>query len=86
MRAARRNKHPSHLLDIAQSHGRVEIENRAGFHQLIVGDRNIDDRGGDLSADLHRAGIDERVIGRLIVPGIQPPGDNQAKRKGSADV
>ena len=48
----------------------------AGFDRLVVGDRHVDDGGGDLRADLHGAGVDKGVVGRFVVPGVQPPQDD----------
>jgi hypothetical protein len=48
--------------------------------QLIVGDRNVDDRSGHLRADGDVAGIHEGVIRRLVVPGMEPPGDHARHR------
>ena len=48
----------------------------AGFDRLVVGDRHVDDGGGDLRADLHGAGVDKGVVGRFVVPGMQPPQDD----------
>ena len=39
--------------------------------------RDIDDRGGNLGADLHGAAIDECIVGRFIIAGMQPPADEQ---------
>ena len=49
----------------------------AGLDHLVVGHRHVDDGGGDLRADLHRAGIDKGVVGRFVVPGMQPPEDDR---------
>ena len=57
----------------------------AGVDQLVVGDRNIDDRGGDLGADLHRAGVDKGVVGRLIVSGMEPPEEQQKQQEDAAN-
>ncbi len=48
----------------------------AGFDRLVVGHRHVDDGGGDLGADLHGAGVDEGVVGRFVLPGMQPPQDD----------
>ena len=48
----------------------------AGFDRLVVGDRHVDDGGGNLRADLHGAGVDKGVVGRFVVPGMQPPQGN----------
>ena len=57
----------------------------AGIDQLVVRDRNIDDRGADLGADLHGTGIDESIISRFIVSCMQPPGDEQGDQNNAAD-
>jgi hypothetical protein len=49
----------------------------AGIDELVVGDRDIDDRRGNLCADLHGAAIDECIVGRFITAGMQPPADEQ---------
>lgn len=41
-------------------------ERRAGFHDLVVVDGNLGDRAVDLRADRDRAGVDERVVCRLV--------------------
>ncbi len=57
----------------------------AGFDQLVVGDGNLDNRGGDLRADLDRAGIDKGVVGRLIVSGMEPPEEQEKQQDDAAD-
>ena len=57
----------------------------AGLDQLIVVHRDVDDRSGDLRADLHRSGIDESVVGPLIVPGVQPPEKDQNGEEDAAN-
>jgi hypothetical protein len=54
-------------------------ERRAGFHGLVVVDRDLRDRAVDLRADRDRAGIDERVVCRLVVSRIELP-DQRARR------
>ena len=62
------------LIDLGLVIAAVEPDQgRAGLDQLIVGHRNVDDGGADLCADLHGAGIDEGIVGRLVVPGAEPP-------------
>ncbi len=39
----------------------------AGLDQLVIRHRHVDDCGGDLGADLHRAGVDEGVVGRFVI-------------------
>ena len=46
-----------------------------GIDELIVGDRYIDNRGGNLGADLYGAAIDKCIVGRLIIAGMQPPAE-----------
>jgi hypothetical protein len=48
-----------------------------GIDELVVGNRDSDDRGGDLGADLHSAAVDECIVGRFVVAGMQPPADQQ---------
>ena len=57
----------------------------AGFDHLVVGYRHIDDGGGDLGTDLHRAGIDKGIVGRFVIPGMQPPHDDGEDRDGGAE-
>ena len=45
----------------------------AGLDELIVRHRNVDDGGADLRADLHRSGVDKRVIGGFVMAGVDPP-------------
>ena len=47
--------------------------------------RDIDDRGGNLGADLHGAAIDECIVGRFIIAGMQPPADEQGSDDDAAD-
>ena len=48
-----------------------------GIDELVVGDRDIDDRGGNLGADLHGAAVDECIVSRFVITGMQPPADQQ---------
>ena len=63
------------LIDLRPEVAIVEPhQDGAGFDELIVRHRNIDDGGADLRADRNRAGIDEGVVGRFITAGIEPVG------------
>ena len=63
------------LIDLRPKVAIVEPhQDGAGFDQLIVRHRHIDDGGADLRADRDRAGIDEGVVGRFIAAGIEPIG------------
>jgi hypothetical protein len=56
-----------------------------GPDELVVGDWNVDDGGGDLSADLYGARVDERVVCRFVVSGIKPPRRGQAEQDDAPD-
>ena len=47
-------------------------QDRAGFDQLIVRHRHIDNGGAHLRADRYRAGVDKGVVGRFIAAGVEP--------------
>jgi hypothetical protein len=49
----------------------------------VTGHRNIDDGGGDLSADQHRSGVDKSIVGGFVLPGVQPPQHKQEEHDGS---
>ena len=57
----------------------------AGLDFLVIGHRHVDDGGGDLGADLHRAGIDEGIVGRFVVPRMQPPQHDRQDDDGAGD-
>ena len=55
----------------------------AGIDELVVIDRNIDNRGGDLRADLHGTVV-ECIVGRFVITGMQPPGDERGRNNDAA--
>src|SRR5207249_12064963 len=51
----------------------VDVQQHAArIHELVVGDRNVDDRAVDLRADRDGTRIDERVISGLVLPDVEP--------------
>ena len=54
----------------------VEADQRlARLHDLVVRHGNVNDRSGNLSADLARPCVNEGVVSVLEMPGVQPPRD-----------
>ncbi len=63
----------------------VEADERLPrFDDLVVGDENVDDRRGNLSADVARPRVDEGVVGVCVLAGVQPP-QQAAHGRGQGD-
>ena len=48
-------------------------EQGAGRHELVVGDRHVDDLAGNQRADGDRTPVDEGVVGGCVVLRSEPP-------------
>ena len=74
------------LVELGAERRRVDLDQElARRHRLVVVDRNLRHPPRDLGRDAHHVGVDEGIVGRFVVAGVEEPRDADADRGEAGD-